>query len=105
MKTRTGATIALQSRERRLGSPGTTIAGLATFAVCDGRRLALEDPNHRNEWQLKEIRAFTDAAVRMATREDREVTLRGQAVEPVRSCHCGSQSTTLELGIPCAGGV
>ena len=37
------------------------------------RRLALEDPNHRNEWQLKEIRAFTAAAVRMAVREDREV--------------------------------
>ena len=42
------------------------------------RRLALEDPNHRNEWQLKEIRAFMDAAVRMATREDREVALRSQ---------------------------
>jgi len=42
------------------------------------RRLALEDPNHRNEWQLKEIRAFTDAAVRMATHEDREVALRSQ---------------------------
>jgi len=41
------------------------------------RRLALADPNHRNEWQLKEIRAFTDAAVRMATREDREVTRAG----------------------------
>ena len=33
----------------------------------------LEDPNHRNETEVKNIRAFKDAACRMAAREDRLV--------------------------------
>jgi hypothetical protein len=46
-------------------------------------RFALEDPNHRNEWQMQEICAFTDAAVRMATHENREVDL----FTLVAACH------------------
>ena len=33
-------------------------------------RLALEDPNHRTEAQLQEIRAFKDASCRMLSRRD-----------------------------------
>ena len=33
-------------------------------------RLALEDPNHRSELELQEIRAFKEASCRMLSRKD-----------------------------------
>lgn len=38
--------------------------------VEDAKRLALEDPNFRDEWQLKEIRAFKEAGAEQAARSN-----------------------------------
>ena len=40
----------------------------------DARRLALEDPNYRNEAELQDIRKFKDAAVKMQENPRRKVT-------------------------------
>lgn len=39
--------------------------------IDDAKRLALEDPNHRSERELKDIRAFKDVAYEMLKRDDR----------------------------------
>eukprot|EP00887_Chlorella_sp_A99_P002814 scaffold6.g2814.t1 len=42
--------------------------------IDDMQRLALEDPNHRSEAELRDMRRFQDAAQEMAAREDRRIT-------------------------------
>lgn len=41
--------------------------------IDDAKRLALEDPNHRSERELKDIRAFKEAAYELLNREDRQL--------------------------------
>ena len=40
--------------------------------IDDAKRLALEDPNHRTERELQDIRAFKDAAYELLQRDDRQ---------------------------------